>query len=107
MGGRRSTTSPSTTTRWSRFSRRSACPAELEKLAYRFHARVHQILRPSTAVVDRRRPDVDAEVVIERGEDFLEADRSFDDLLSQSVGGPDDLAGSHAAARQHREVDPR
>ncbi len=41
---------------------------------------------------------IDSQVVVQRGEYFLEPDRSFGDLGSQSIGGADDLAGAHAPA---------
>ena len=44
--------------------------------------------------------DVDAQVVVERGEDFLEVDRAVLGLGAQAIGRADDLAGAHAAAGQ-------
>lgn len=42
---------------------------------------------------------VDAEVVIERGEDLLEVDRSILGVFTEAIGRADDLARPHAAAR--------
>jgi len=41
---------------------------------------------------------VDAEIVVEGGEDFAEGDRSFGGFAAEAIGGADDLAGFHSAA---------
>ena len=41
---------------------------------------------------------VDAELVVERGEDLAEVDAAVGDFAAETVGGTDDVAGFHAAA---------
>ena len=59
---------------------------------------IDQELRSACRVDDGRRGDIDPEVVIEGGDDFLHVDRSFFGIFAESVGRADRLAGSHAAA---------
>ena len=51
--------------------------------------------------------DVDAEVVVERGEDFAEGDGAVDGVFAQAVRRADHLAGPHAAAGQQGAADLR
>ena len=44
---------------------------------------------------------IDAEVMVERGEDFAEGDGAVCGLRADLVGGADDLAVAHVAASEH------
>src|SRR5687767_6532673 len=62
---------------------------------------IDQIMRPARGVGDCGGVGVDAEVVIEGGEDFAEFHGTFRGLTAEPVGCADDLAGLHAAAAQY------
>ena len=59
-----------------------------------------QVLRAACRVGDSRRAGVDAEVLVDRRDDFLHVNRAVEGVLAESVSGADGLAGSHAAAGQ-------
>lgn len=59
---------------------------------------IDQELRSACGIDDGGRSDVDPEVVIEGGDDFLHMDRSFLGIFTEAVGRADGLAGSHTAA---------
>ena len=42
--------------------------------------------------------DVDSEIVIQGGEDFLEMDGAVFCMFAESIGGADDLTGFHTTA---------
>lgn len=50
---------------------------------------------------------VDAELVIECGEDLAEVDTAVGDFAAEAVGGTDDVAGFHAAAGEEGAADLR
>ena len=58
---------------------------------------IHQIPRAAGPVVERGTVDVDPQVVIELGEDFLEVDGTLAGVFPEPVGRTDDLAGANAA----------
>src|SRR5436190_2402588 len=60
------------------------------ELLHRRATGIHQILRPAAQVGDRDFAHVDAEVVIERGEDVAELDRPIGGLAAQAIGRADD-----------------
>src|SRR5262245_30309706 len=45
---------------------------------------------------------VDAQVLVERGEDLLEVDGTLGGFFAEAVGGADDLADAHSAAGEER-----
>ena len=57
-------------------------------------------MRAVGGVVDHGVLDVDAKLVIQRGEDVLVVHRAILRFLAQAVGRTDDLAHAHAAAGQ-------
>ena len=63
-------------------------------------AAVEEIVRAVGGVVDHGVLDVDAELVIEGGEDVLIVHGPILRFLAQAVGRTDDLAHAHAAAGQ-------
>src|ERR1044071_2345649 len=74
-----------------------------------FHGRtagVDQVLGPAAEVGDGDLGHVDAEVVVEGGEDVAEEDRAIGGFAAPAIGGADDLAGFHAPACQHGAGDP-
>src|SRR5581483_9270838 len=82
--------------RGSRCSPRGLVNRELHQFT---HGRIFdQVLRAAGGVVDERGVHVDAQVVVQRGEDFAVSDRAVGGVFAQAVGGADDLAGTHAAA---------
>src|SRR5216117_2185073 len=64
---------------------------------------VDEILRPAAQVRDGRPGYVNAQVVIQRREDFPEIDRPAGWLAAEAVGGADHLPRLHAPAGQQRE----
>lgn len=50
--------------------------------------------------MERDAVGVDAEVVVERGDEVLDADSAFGGVFASDVGGADDLAGGDAAAAE-------
>src|SRR6266536_3462679 len=76
-------------------------------LFHRRTASIDEILRPAAQIGDGDLAHVDAEVVIERGEDVAELDRPLRCLAAQAIRGPDYLAGFHAAASEHAARDAR
>ena len=64
-------------------------------------------IRAATQVRHSHLVHVDAEVVVERGEDFAEGNRALAGFAAQTISGADNLACSHAAARQHGAVGAR
>jgi hypothetical protein len=53
---------------------------------------VDQVLRAAVVVRDRRAGDVDTQVSVDRGEDFLHVDRAVCSVLGEVVGRADDRA---------------
>src|SRR5207245_2861393 len=68
---------------------------------------VRQVLRSSGRVVDEMRGGVEAEVLVDSGQDFAMVDRTGDGVFAQAVGGADGLAGVHTAARHKGAADRR
>src|SRR5688572_439225 len=79
----------------------------LNHFLQRLGAFVDEILRAAAEVEFADGAQVEAEVVIERGPDFLEADGPADRVLAQAVGRADDLTGPHAAAGEQGARDLR
>src|SRR6185503_15833970 len=77
------------------------------QLPHRLGAVGHEELRASREVGNRDLVHVDAEVVIERGEDFAETHGPLAGFAPETVRRADDVAGLHATAGEHRAVRPR
>ena len=63
-------------------------------------ARIHEILRATAEVRNRHFAHVNAEVVIERGEDVAELDRPVRSFAPEPIRRANHLPGLHAAAGQ-------
>lgn len=68
---------------------------------------IDQILRSTGLIGDRRIADVDAQPVVECGEDLLVVDRTILWDFAQAVRRTDYLADAHPAARQETAGDLR
>src|SRR5262249_7673843 len=66
-----------------------------------------QVLRPASRVVDVDDVGVDAEVAIDRGDDFAGGDGALGGDFAEAVGGADDAARFHAAAGHQAAADRR
>ena len=66
-----------------------------------------QVLRSTSWVGDGRRAGIDAQVVVDRGDDFLHVNRAIECVLAESVGRSDGLTCSHAASGQQAATDSR
>src|SRR5262249_41496379 len=64
--------------------------------------RIDQVLRPAGRVDHRRLADVDAEVVVERRQDFLEVAGGGLGVFAEGGGGGGGPGGFSAAAREER-----
>jgi hypothetical protein len=62
----------------------------------------NQSLRPASQVGQRQLRGRDAEVLIERREDFMDVNGPLADRIAETGRGTDDLAGANSAARQKR-----
>src|SRR5258708_14869874 len=78
-----------------------AAAEDSNQLRQLFHAVVHQEMRPALQVLHGGRTQVDAEVVVDGREDFLEVDRAVLGDFRQSMGRAIHLAAPHAAAPQY------
>src|SRR5207248_2838516 len=74
---------------------------------HRGAAGIDEILRPAAQIGDRDLAHVNAQVVIEGGEDVAELDWSIGGFSAQPIGGADHLAGLHAAAGEQSARDAR
>ncbi|MFT5498977.1 MAG: hypothetical protein ACI9TH_004392, partial [Kiritimatiellia bacterium] len=68
---------------------------------------IDEVVRATGGIADAGAAEIDAEVVIQGREDFLEFDRPFDGFAPVFVGGTDDLSITHAAAKQQTGVGAR
>ena len=67
----------------------------------------NQVVRPAAEIGHSGLAYIDAQIVIERREDFAKRHRSFVRFASESIRGADDLAGFHSAAGQQRAAGAR
>src|SRR5438552_6276055 len=81
-------------------------PKSLNQLRHRLTSIRDQVLRTACEVREGHLADVDAQVVIKRGEHFAELHWTLCSFAAQAIRGADDLSGFHAAARQHRTRNP-
>src|SRR5436190_4655630 len=72
----------------------------LNHFLQRLDTLVDEILRSAAEVELADGAEVETEVVVEGGPDFLEGDGAIDGVLAEAIGRPDDLAGPHASAGQ-------
>src|SRR6185312_9929124 len=89
---------PSLNTRWR---------TPLHQFLQRLGVVVDEVLRPAGQVGDGGLAAVDAEVVVEGGEDLAEGDGALGAFAGLPVGCADDLPAAHPAARKHRARDAR
>src|SRR6185503_5099019 len=68
---------------------------------------VHEILRASGKIVERDLVGVDAEIVIQRREDFTEVHGPFHGFAAQPIRGANDLADFHSTTEQRRAGNTR
>ena len=73
-------------------------PDCLNHFLERFDPLVDEILRAAAEVEFADGAEVEAEVVIESGPNFLEGDRAVHGVFAEAIGRADHLAGPHAAA---------
>ena len=76
---------------------------QLDEFLDWLNAGIDQVLRSSAQVINRCRSHVDAHVVIERCEDFLEFDGALDGVFAESIRFSYDLPGFHSAAGHQRK----
>ena len=65
--------------------------------ADRVHVFIDQVMRAALQVFDCRAAEVEAQVVVHRGKDFLEVNRPIFGVFAQTIGGANDLACPHPA----------
>src|SRR4030095_15967550 len=66
-----------------------------------------EVLRPTGQIVDRGFCDVDAEVMIQRCENFPEAHWAFNRLAAEAIRRANDLAVAHRTSGEQRARDTR
>ena len=66
-------------------------------------ARFDEVLRAALSIEDGGFAEVDAHVVVERGEDLLKLHGSVGYFSADAVGCADDLSGAHSATGEQRE----
>lgn len=77
------------------------CGGKLNEFAHRLVA-VDEEMRAAGEILNLGRGQVDAHVVIEGREDFLEMNGTIDRFAAETIGAADELAGFHIAAGQER-----
>ena len=77
----------------------------LDQFADGLGAVFDEVARATLGVFDGGGVHVDAEVVVEGGEDFLKGDGAAVGFAAETVGGADDLAALHAAAGEEGHGD--
>ena len=68
---------------------------------------INEVLRPPVVVGELSGRRVDAELVVERREEFLEMDGAVGGVFAEAVSGTEDLASLQAAAEEHCAGDLR
>ena len=68
---------------------------------------VKRVLRATGEIVEFDVLRIDAEVAVQRGENFAEVNGPLDSFSAKSVGRSDHLAGFHAAASKQTAADAR
>src|SRR5215472_4231374 len=73
----------------------------LNQFRHRLTSSLDQVLRAAREVWNRDLADVDAKIVIKRGEHFTKLHRTLGSLAAETIRCADDLSMFHAAACKH------